>query len=251
MEPTNNVALVTGGGSGIGRASALALVDVGWSVVVCGRRLSALKETVALSPVPGKLQAIKCDVTDGTSVQNLFAAIDQQFGRLDLVFNNAGINVPAAVIDELPVDDFKRVIEVNLTGAFAIAQGAFRMMRHQNPQGGRIINNGSVSAYVPRPGAVAYTMSKHAVTGLTRTLSLDGRPFGIVCGQIDIGNATSDMTERMSGGVSQADGSCKSEPTMDVKHVADAVVQMASLPLSANVQFMTIMASSMPYIGRG
>jgi len=208
------VVLVTGGGSGVGRHTSGALATAGFHVVLCGRR-------------------------------------ESQHGRLDVVFNNAGNNVPAMPIDELSVDQWKTVIDVNLHGAFMIARGAFGMMRHQDPQGGRIINNGSISSQMPRPGSVPYTVSKHAMTGLTRTLSLDGRPFNIACGQIDIGNASSAMTDAMSGGVPQADGTLKPEPVMDVKNVANAVVNMAELDLSANVQFMTIMASSMPFIGRG
>jgi NAD(P)-dependent dehydrogenase (short-subunit alcohol dehydrogenase family) len=194
---------------------------------------------------------ISCDVTQPDSIDALFAQIETTHGRLDVLFNNAGTNVPSMTIDELSIDQWQQVINVNLNGAFLAARGAFALMRKQSPQGGRIINNGSISAYVPRPGSVPYTVSKHAITGLTRTLSLDGRAFNIACGQIDIGNTASDMTERMNSGVPQADGSIKPEPTMDTKHVANAVVHMASLPLDANVQFMTIMATKMPFIGRG
>lgn len=246
-----SIALVTGAGSGIGRHTANALSIAGYEVVLCGRRLEALEETISGAKVANSMTAISCDVTDPNSVDSLFAIIKEQFGRIDVVFNNAGTNVPPMPIDELSVEQWKQVIDVNLTGAFLIARAAFGLMRDQQPQGGRIINNGSISAYVPRPGSVPYTVSKHAITGLTRTLSLDGRAFNIACGQIDIGNTASAMTEAMSAGVPQADGSLKPEPTMDTQHVADAVVNMANLPLNANVQFMTIMASAMPFIGRG
>ena len=245
------IALVTGASGGIGRASALALNAAGWTVVLAGRRSDALEETQALSDAPDRSVPVVCDVSDSGSVDALFAEIGTRFGRLDMVFNNAGNNVPPRTIDEIPVEDWLKVINVNLHGAFLIARGAFAMMRTQTPQGGRIVNNGSISAHVPRPGSVPYTVSKHAITGLTRTISLDGRPFDIVCGQIDIGNAASDMTERMSGGVPQADGSIKPEPTMDVSHVSSTIVHMAGMPLDANVQFVTVMASKMPFIGRG
>lgn len=245
------IALVTGAGSGIGQSTAIALAKAGFHVVLTGRRESALNETINIAAMPDAMTAISCDVTDETQVEALMAQIESKLGRLDVLFNNAGTNVPAMPIDELSVAQFKQVIDVNLTGAFIVARGAFGLMRKQSPQGGRIINNGSISAYVPRPGSVPYTVSKHAITGLTRTLSLDGRAFNIACGQIDIGNTASDMTEQMGKGVPQADGSIKPEPTMDTQHVADAVVNMASLPLNANVQFITIMASAMPFIGRG
>ncbi len=245
------IALVTGAGSGIGRASAEALAVAGFQVILTGRRESALQETRSLSTHGTQMTAISCDVTQPESVDSLFAQIESTHGRLDVLFNNAGTNVPAMTIDELTVEQWQQVINVNLTGAFLAARGAFALMRKQSPQGGRIINNGSISAYVPRPGSVPYTVSKHAITGLTRTLSLDGRAFNIACGQIDIGNTASDMTEKMNSGVPQADGSIKPEPTMDTAHVANAIVNMASLPLDANVQFMTIMATAMPFIGRG
>lgn len=245
------IALVTGAGSGIGRQTALSLAEAGFHVVLTGRRQSALDETRKLFHTEEQLTAIPCDVTQPEQVDALYQQIEAELGRLDVLFNNAGTNVPAMPIDELTVDQWNQVINVNLTGAFLAARGAFGLMRKQSPQGGRIINNGSISAYVPRPGSVPYTVSKHAITGLTRTLSLDGRAFNIACGQIDIGNTASDMTEQMSAGVPQADGSIKPEPTMATSHVADAVVNMASLPLNANVQFMTIMASAMPFIGRG
>jgi len=243
------IALVTGGGSGVGRASALKLGKNGYHVLVTGRRLDALQETVAM--IGGAGSAITCDVTVPEEVDQLYAKIEADQGRLDVLFNNAGNNVPAAPIGDVPVADFMTVINVNLVGAFTIARGAFNVMRKQSPQGGRIINNGSISAYVPRPGSAPYTSSKHAITGLTRTISLDGRPYNIVCGQIDIGNAASEMTSRMGGGVPQADLSIKPEPVIDVDHVASSVLHMADLPLEANVQFMTVMASAMPFIGRG
>lgn len=246
------IALVTGGGSGIGRACSHALARAGFDVVITGRTSATLARTRdEHSELSARLHPIVADVTQPADVDALYEAIRAQHERLDVVFNNAGTNVAPAPIDEIDVDDWRRVIDVNLHGAFLVARGAFALMRGQDPQGGRIINNGSISAYVPRPGSVPYTVSKHAITGLTRTLSLDGRPFDIACGQIDIGNTASDMTEKMGSGVPQADGSVRPEPVMDVAHVADAVVNMASLPLSANVQFMTIMASAMPFIGRG
>lgn len=242
-------ALVTGAGSGIGKAAALALAKAGYKVAICGRREAALKETSG--EAGGELLAIPCDVTDPDSVAAMFDRIEKEFGRLDVIFNNAGTNVPAANFGDLEWSAWKKVIDVNLNGMFLCASGAFRLMRRQKPQGGRIINNGSISAHAPRPGSAPYTASKHAVTGLTRTISLDGRPYDIACGQIDIGNAASHMTEAMSAGVPQADGTTKPEPTMDVQHVANAIVHMADLPLEANVQFMTIMSTKMPFIGRG
>ena len=249
---TSTIALVTGAGSGIGRATALAFLAAGWTTILAGRRLSELEATAQLSgEAAGRAIPHSTDVTDPDSVAALYAAIEARCGRLDFVFNNAGTNVPPATVADLSFADWRKVVSVNLDGAFLIASGAFGLMRRQTPQGGRIVNNGSISAHVPRPGSAAYTASKHAITGLTRTISLDGRPFNIACGQIDIGNAASDMTARMSGGVPQANGTIAPEPTMDVRLVADAVVNMAKLPLSANVQFMTIMATQMPYIGRG
>ncbi len=242
-------ALVTGAGSGIGRASALALAKAGYKVAICGRREDALKETDAKAG--GGLLMLPCDVTDPAAVEAMFVRIESDFGRLDVIFNNAGTNVPATNFGDLEWSAWKKVIDVNLNGMFLCAHGAFNLMRRQQPQGGRIINNGSISAHAPRPGSAPYTSSKHAVTGLTRTISLDGRQYDIACGQIDIGNAASHMTERMAAGVPQADGSIRPEPTMDVQHVADAIVHMASLPLDANVQFMTIMSTKMPFVGRG
>lgn len=244
------IALVTGASAGIGRASAVALAGEGYHVVLTGRREDALADTAALCPA-GTTSCIRADVSEPASVEALFAEIAANHGRLDVLFNNAGNNVPATNFGDLTFEDWETVIKVNLNGVFLCANQAFRLMKKQNPQGGRIINNGSISAHVPRPGSAPYTTSKHAVTGLTRSISLDGRNFNIACGQIDIGNAASDMTEKMAQGVPQADGSIKAEPTMDVRHVADAIVHMAGLPLDANVQFMTIMSTTMPYIGRG
>ncbi len=244
------IALVTGAGSGVGRSAALALARKGFTVVGIGRRLDALEDTVDMAAA-GTMFALTCDVTDETSVDSLFGEIKKQFGRLDLVFNNAGSNIPPADFGDLDLAGWQQVIDVNLTGAFLIANRAYRLMRDQNPKGGRIINNGSISAHVPRPGSAPYTSSKHAITGLTRTISLDGRKHNIACGQIDIGNAASEMTARMNDGVPQADGSTKPEPTMNVDHVGSAVTYMAELPLDANVLFMTVMASDMPFVGRG
>jgi NAD(P)-dependent dehydrogenase (short-subunit alcohol dehydrogenase family) len=246
------IALITGAGSGVGRKTALAFLADGWTVVLAGRREAELAATAALAgDTAPRAAAIPTDVTDPASVAALFAAIETRFGRVDLVFNNAGTNVPPTTPDELSFENWRKVVSVNLDGCFLVASYAFGLMRKQAPQGGRIINNGSISAHVPRPGSIAYTASKHAVTGLTRTLSLDGRPYNIACGQIDIGNAASDMTERMSKGVPQANGTMAPEPTIDAQHVADSVLHMANLPLSANVQFMTVMATTMPFIGRG
>jgi NAD(P)-dependent dehydrogenase (short-subunit alcohol dehydrogenase family) len=238
------IAVVTGAGSGIGRAVSRALLEAGWSVVAAGRRPEPLAETLA----DGDGIAVPTDVADPAAVDALFAAARERYGRVDLLFNNAGIGVTAPVA-ELAYEDWRRVVDTNLTGSFLCAQAAFRVMAAQG--GGRIVNNGSISAYVPRPSSIAYTATKHAITGLTRSLSLEGRAFGIACGQIDVGNAATEMTEPMRAGILQADGSTRPEPTMDVAHVARAVLYMASLPLDANVQFMTVMATTMPYIGRG
>ena len=245
----SKIALVTGASSGIGRNATFTLAKAGYTVVATGRRAAALEETA--SAAEGNVDPIASDVTDEASIDALFASIKDKHGRLDVVFNNAGNNVGAINFGDLTLEDWKTVIDVNLTGAFLVANRAYQMMRDQSPQGGRIINNGSISAYVPRPGSAPYTSSKHAITGLTRSISLDGRVHNIACGQIDIGNAASDMTARMSGGVPQADGSIKPEPTMDVQHVGDAVLHMANLPLDANILFMTVMSNSMPFVGRG
>ncbi len=248
---TNQVALVTGAGSGIGRAVALALNAAGYQVVLTGRRQSELERTQVQSGNQDAMLPVPCDVTQPEQVDRLFAAAKQRFARLDVLFNNAGMGAPAVPMDELTFEQWSAVVNVNLTGAFLCAQHAMRWMKSQKPQGGRIINNGSISAHVPRPNSAPYTATKHAITGLTRSISLDGRPFHIACGQIDIGNAATEMTEKMAAGVPQANGETVVEPRMDVKHVADAVVYMASLPLDANVQFMTVMATNMPFIGRG
>ena len=246
------IALVTGAGSGIGRASAVALARDGFTVVVAGRQAAPLEETAERCRQAGaEALAVPTDVTDPTSVDDLYATIGDRFGRLDLLFNNAGRGAPPASVGDLPIEVWREVVDTNLTGAFLMTQGAFRLMRTQDPHGGRIINNGSISAHVPRPLAVAYTATKHAITGLTRSTSLDGRAYDIACGQIDIGNAATDMAGPMMTGTLQADGRVAVEPTMDVEDVARSVAFMASLPLDANVQFMTVTATKMPYIGRG
>ena len=246
------VAMVTGAGSGIGRASSLALLVAGYQVVLAGRRADALQETIALAGALGAhALAVPTDATDPAAVKALFAATRERFGRLDVLFNNAGTSAPAIPMDELSFEQWKAVVDVNLTAVFLCTQQAFALMKSQDPRGGRIINNGSISAYAPRPFSAPYTATKHAITGLTKATSLDGRAHDIACGQIDIGNAASEMTQRMTTGVPQANGTLMAEPRMDVKHVADAVVHMASLPLEANVQFMTVMATKMPFVGRG
>src|ERR671931_50502 len=241
-------AVVTGAGSGIGREVATALLAAGWQVALAGRREEALRETNAQGS-PHAL-VVPTDVTDPASVRSLFETVAGELGRLDLLFNNAGIFGRPAPIEDVDLDDWNAVVATNLTGCFLCAQQAFRAMKDQQPTGGRIINNGSISAHVPRPYAVAYTATKHAINGLTRSLSLEGRQYDIACGQIDIGNAATQITEAMTRGVPQADGSIEPEPTMDVRHVADAVLYMANLPLDANVQFMTVMATKMPFVGR-
>lgn len=242
------VAVVTGAGTGVGRAAAVTLARNRWKVVFTGRRLALLEDAVAEA---GSGLAIACDVGRPDDVEKLFVGTVAAFGRVDLLFNNAGAAAPPRPIDELPLEDWNRVVSVNLNGAFLCARAAFAQMRRQSPQGGRIINNGSISAHAPRPGSIAYTTTKHAISGMTRTLALDGRPFDIACGQIDIGNALTPMTEKFGEGLRQANGDIAPEPTMDVQEVADAVLYMASLPLSANVLSMTVMATKMPYVGRG
>ncbi|MBM4227383.1 MAG: SDR family oxidoreductase [Gammaproteobacteria bacterium] len=246
------ISLVTGAGSGIGRAVALGFLQAGDAVILAGRRVDTLHETAALAgETAERILIVPTDVSDHQSVAALFTAIEERFGRLDVLFNNAGTGAPAMTVDEMSLTQWRTVVDVNLNGAFYCAREAFRMMRHQQPQGGRIINNGSISAHVPRPGSAAYTATKHAVTGLTRTLSLDGRAFNIACGQIDIGNADTAIAQPMRQGIRQATGDIRVEPVMDVAHAASAVLYMAGLPLEANVQFMTVMATTMPYIGRG
>ncbi|GLQ56251.1 SDR family oxidoreductase [Devosia nitrariae] len=242
------VALVTGGSSGIGRATAIGLAKAGYRVAICGRRTEALAETARAA---GNAFAQTCDVTDPSEVAHFFSEVREQFGHIDVVFNNAGRSAPATSFGDVDVALWQSMIDTNLNGAFYVAREAFRTMRDQHPQGGRIINNGSISAYVPRPGAAPYTASKHAITGLTKAISLDGRGYNIACGQIDIGNVATDMTSIMTTGTLQANGTIMPEPTFDVRHVVDAVIHMAGLPLEANVQFMTVMATTMPYIGRG
>jgi len=246
------VAVVTGAGSGLGRVIALALLEAGWQVALAGRRADALHQTAQdwTGPAQSTL-AVATDVTSPPSVAALFDAVRDRWGRLDLLVNNAGVFGPAAAPDEIDLADWQAVVDTNLTGAFLCAQHAMRMMKAQAPRGGRIINNGSISAHSPRPGSICYTATKHAITGLTKSLSLDGRAFDIACGQIDIGNAATEMTQRFGRGVPQANGTLAAEPVFDARHVADAVLYMASLPLDANVQFLTITATKMPFIGRG
>jgi NAD(P)-dependent dehydrogenase (short-subunit alcohol dehydrogenase family) len=246
----NRVAVITGAGSGIGRASALALLQDGWSVALAGRRRDALEETAGMAK-GGKPLAVPTDVTDPDQVARLFTAVKENFGRVDMLFNNAGGNVPATNFGEFTFEMWTKVVAVNLNAMFLCANAAFRMMRDQSPQGGRIINNGSISAHAPRPGSVAYTSTKHAVTGLTKSIALDGRRYDIACGQIDIGNAATPMTARSTNGQMQAHGEVMPEARMDVDHVGAQVAFMANLPLETNVQFVTIMATKMPYIGRG
>ncbi len=251
MASVGKVAIVTGAGSGIGKASALALLREGYAVALAGRRKDML-EAVAREAKPGSRTLVApTDVADPASIRALFARTKETFGRLDVLFNNAGIGAPAVPLEDLSYEQWKAVVDTNLTGSFVCTQEAFKIMKSQQPRGGRIINNGSISAHAPRPGSVAYTSTKHAITGLTKTTSLDGRKYDIACGQIDVGNAETPLTERMKKGVPQANGSVEVEPTMDVEHVANAVVYMASLPLDANVQFLTVMATKMPFVGRG
>ena len=248
----DRIALVTGAGTGIGKVSAVALASAGWTTVFVGRRMDKLEEAAAEAVSQGgRALAVSCDVTKPDAVDALFGRIEREFGRLDLLFNNAGMGYKGMPIDEIPVDAWFDVLAVNLTGSFLCARAAFGLMRRQEPKGGRIINNGSISAYVPRPGTTPYSTTKHAITGLTRSIALDGRPFDIACGQIDVGNALTEMAQPMTKGVPQANGEVAVEATMDPVNVANAVVHMASLPLDANVLFMTVMATKMPYVGRG
>lgn len=252
MTSTTKIALVTGAGSGLGKRIALALLQEGYSVVLAGRRREPLEATAQEGDATGaRCLVVPTDVSDPASVKALFQKTGEVFGRLDLLFNNAGIFTPPVLLEDLSYDQWKAAVDINLSGAFLCTQQAFHLMKNQSPRGGRIINNGSISAQSPRPNAVAYTATKHAMTGLTKATSLDGRKYDIACGQIDIGNAATDMTHVMTKGVQQANGSIEAEPTMDAEHVARAVLYMASLPLEANVQFMTVMATNMPFIGRG
>jgi NAD(P)-dependent dehydrogenase (short-subunit alcohol dehydrogenase family) len=250
--PSRKIALVTGAGSGIGRATALGLLKVGYAVVLAGRRPEALAATAAVSrAAPGQFRVVPTDITRPDSVKGLFARTREVFGRLDVLFNNAGVSAPSMPMEDFPFERWQEVIATNLTGPFLCTQEAFRLMKGQQPPGGRIINNGSVSAHVPRPHYAAYTAAKHGVTGLTKSTQLDGRPFGIACGQIDIGNADTAMAGKMKKGVPQADGSIAVEPVFDVQHVVDAVLYMAGLPLGTNVPTITVMATRMPFVGRG
>jgi NAD(P)-dependent dehydrogenase (short-subunit alcohol dehydrogenase family) len=249
---SDKIAVVTGAGSGIGRAVAVAMHGAGYRVVLAGRRGRQLEETIALSGASAaSMIAVPTDVGNPASVRALFLKTKEVFGRVDVLFNNAGSSAPAVPMEDLSYEQWNQVVGANLTGAFLCAQHAIRMMKTQQPRGGRIINNGSISAHVPRPNSAPYTATKHGITGLTKSISLDGRAWDIACGQIDIGNAVSELTERMADGILQANGSTMVEPRIDVKHVADAVLYMASLPLDANVQFMTVLATKMPYVGRG
>ena len=252
MSSANKVALITGGGTGIGKASALALAKDGYAVVITGRRKEPLDKTVAeIEKVGAKALGVVADVGKPGDVDLLFAKTMEKFGRLDVLFNNAGMGAPAVMLEDLPFEKWQQVVDVNLTGVFLCTQAAFRIMKNQNPRGGRIINNGSISAHAPRPNSAPYTSTKHAVTGLTKAASLDGRKYDIAVGQIDIGNAETELAARMANGVPQADGSIKAEPLMDVNHVGQAIAHMASLPLESNVLFLTIMATKMPFVGRG
>jgi len=249
---TEKIAIVTGAGSGVGEATALALVKDGWTVVLAGRRAENLNEVAKqCAALGGKTLAVPTDITDRASIAALFQKTKDTYGRLDLLFNNAGVGAPPVPIDELPYEKWKAAVDTNLNGSFLCTQEAFRIMRHQNPQGGRIINNGSISAHTPRPMTIAYTATKHAMTGLTKSTSLDGRAYNIACGQVDIGNAVSPLTERMVGGMLQPNGQMMPEPRMAVEDVGKAVAYMASLSLDSNVLFMTVMATKMPFVGRG
>jgi NAD(P)-dependent dehydrogenase (short-subunit alcohol dehydrogenase family) len=251
MAASTKVAIVTGAGSGIGRAVALAFLRDGYAVTLAGRRKDALEETAKAAPAGAKILILPTDVIEAEAVRGLFARTKETFGRLDVLFNNAGIGAPAIPMEDLSYEQWQKVVATNLTGPFLCTQEAIKIMKSQTPRGGRIINNGSISAHAPRPNSVAYTSTKHAITGLTKSTSLDCRKYDIACGQIDIGNAETPLASRMKDGVPQADGSIRAEPLMDVNHVASAVLYMAGLPLDANVQFMTIMATKMPFVGRG
>ena len=252
MERDQKISIVTGAGTGVGKAASLALADEGWTIVLAGRRKDPIEAvTNEIKSRGGNALAIATDTSDTKSVKGLFEETERAFGRLDLLFNNAGTNAPGVSLEDLSFEQWTNVVNVNLTGVFLCTQEAFRLMKTQTPMGGRIINNGSISAHVPRPGSAPYTATKHGVTGLTRSTSLDGRKYGIACGQIDIGNALTEMAARMTKGVPQADGSIQVEPVMDVSNVGKTVAHMASLPIDANVQFVTVMATNMPFIGRG
>lgn len=247
----SKIAIVTGGGSGIGRASAYALLDDGWTVVLAGRREDALLETISESPMPDQMMAVPTNVADPHSVANLFTKTLEAYGRVDLLFNNAGTNAPGISLEDLEFAQWQSVVDVNLTGSFNCLQAAFRVMKDQDPMGGRIINNGSISAHAPRPDSIPYTATKHAVTGMTKTAALDGRKYNIAVGQVDVGNAATPMANRMAKGVKQADGEIRAEAMMDVAEVGRGVAHMAALPLSTNILTMTIMATKMPFVGRG
>ncbi|WP_332686702.1 SDR family oxidoreductase [Bosea sp. (in: a-proteobacteria)] len=253
MASHNKVAIITGAGSGVGRAVAIAFLKDGYRTVLAGRRADALAETIKLAGASeAQALAVPTDVTDQASVKALFAATKEKFGRLDMLFNNAGVNAPGGImLEDLSLADWQKVVDTNLTGPFLCTQEAFKLMKDQEPRGGRIINNGSISAHAPRPNSVAYTATKHAITGLTKTSSLDGRKYDIAVGQVDIGNALTEMAQRMTTGVPQADGSIKVEAVMDVGHVASTVLHMAALPIEANVLFVTVMATKAPFVGRG
>ena len=251
MSSPSRIAIVTGAGTGVGKATALALLNGGWSVVLAGRRPEPLDEVAKTAAAGARALAVPTNVADPESVKALFAKAREKFGRVDMLFNNAGVNAPGIALEDLTIEQWKNVVDINLSGMFYCIQEAFRTMKAQEPRGGRIINNGSISAHAPRPNSAPYTSTKHAVTGLTKSISLDGRPFNIACGQIDIGNAVTEISARMATGTQQANGQIAIEAMMDVQHVANAVVHMASLPLEANVQFMTVMATKMPFVGRG
>lgn len=251
MNSNGRVAIITGGGTGIGRQTALAFLENGYSVTITGRRLQPLHETIEMVGDNKPILSLQGDISDPKSVRDLFKETVETFGRVDVLFNNAGTGAPRVLFEDLEYSDWKNVVDSNLTGTFLCMQEAFKIMKAQTPMGGRIINNGSISAHTPRPDSAAYTATKHAITGLTKTASLDGRKYDIACGQVDIGNAATEMTERMAVGTQQADGSMKVEPTFDAKHVADIVLHLANLPLNTNIQFVTVMATKMPYVGRG